>query len=886
MQALAAGSPAEALSNPAKADPNKFLQGFEGNFDTDLFTGSATYAFPIALPAGRGKATPALSLNYSSSGLNQHSLAGYGWSLPTNAIFRSTTRGVNNLYSRDDYAAEVFGNYAELIVTDATNKTYGAKSESAFTDYDFDPATNSWLARDKEGTNYFFGTAAASRQADPANAARVYKWLLDKVEDTNGNTITLTYFTDSGQVYPDTIRYSGSGSDLGNYEVRFVREARPVPPVSFLTGFAVTTKQRIAAIEVYSRHTGSPVLARKYALAYAATGSIVDLLASVTVSGGSESMPPVRFDYVTNTETLPVGTPVQKKHLLRKITLPSGGTIGLLYKPSTAYRTQAQTLANSKLPFQIATLWQQTVTDPATGLTATTSYDYSGGHYFFDPQDAFTREYAGFASVKATDPAGNISITRFHQSQFAADNAASAALGENDDHISKRGKIWRQEKYDGSGVLYAVAINTWDKAALADADPQAERFFVSLSKAVAIAFDGKSTGVATATEYAYDSTTGNLTTTTDLGDVTLTANGLDGSGKYAGSGSYTDSGSDKLTITTEYALNTGAHLLAFPKRSETKDQSGIVIAEQKYSYDGLAYGTAPAKGNPTKTETLKTAGQYVTTQIAYNASGLPATFTDARNNITAVAYDSLSLYPATVTNAKTQATTFTYNYLFGLPAEITDPNGLKTKSSYDGLGRLTKTEISDPNSPTQLLTQATYAYDLAAAPVSLTATAFANNTDTGGSTIEVTSKTYLDGFGRPIQTRSEWEGSNKFLVNGTVYDCRGNVKNQLLPQFGTGAVYDAGFNDTKPGTANTYDALNRVSTATVPYGAGTAITATAYDRRTTTVTDARNYKKDLILDARGNLIQVKEYLVPGAGAAPAGTTTYTYDGLKNLTPLS
>lgn len=188
----------------------------------------------------------------------------------------------------------------------------------------------------------------------------------------------------------------------------------------------------------------------------------------------------------------------------------------------------------------------------------------------------------------------------------------------------------------------------------------------------------------------------------------------------------------------------------------------------------------------------------------------------------------MNLYPATIANAKQQATTYTYDYLAGFPAEVTDPNNFKTKSTYDGLGRLTKTEVSDPAAPAQMITQATYSYDLTATPISLTATASLNNTDTGGSAIAVTTKTYLDGLGRPIQTRSEGEGSNKYLVNGTVYDSRGNVSKQLLPQFGTGLAYDGSFNASKPGAATTYDALNRPVTVTVPHGAGTATTTTAY----------------------------------------------------------
>ena len=209
------------------------------------------------------------------------------------------------------------------------------------------------MGSDRHNRNeILFGTSETSKQIDPDNSSRVYKWLLDTVEDTNGNLITLTYFHDNGQVYPDTIRYSGNGADLGLYEIRFHREARPVSSVSYETGFRVETQYHISSVELLSSDTGSFTSFRTYEFSYEETGTVFDLLESITVSGGSETMPPVVFDYVDHTESLPAGVSIQNC-IFSKNYSAKWRNGGASLSTSTAYRTPEQTLANNKLPFNV-----------------------------------------------------------------------------------------------------------------------------------------------------------------------------------------------------------------------------------------------------------------------------------------------------------------------------------------------------------------------------------------------------------------------------------------------------------------------------------------------------------------------------------------------------
>ena len=58
---------------------------------------------------------------------------------------------------------------------------------------------------------YYYGSKSDTRQ-DFVNGTKVFKWCLDKVIDTNGNYMTVSYTKDQGEVYPDRIDYTGNAA--------------------------------------------------------------------------------------------------------------------------------------------------------------------------------------------------------------------------------------------------------------------------------------------------------------------------------------------------------------------------------------------------------------------------------------------------------------------------------------------------------------------------------------------------------------------------------------------------------------------------------------------------------------------------------------------------
>ncbi|MCP4373061.1 MAG: hypothetical protein GY797_33885, partial [Deltaproteobacteria bacterium] len=172
---------------------------------TDPNTGAANVSVPIEVPPGRNGMAPNLALTYNSN--KRNGWIGVGWDIKTSFIQRNTKWGLD--YSDDDYVAD--GN-KELV---QRGDWYGHKIEGAFIKYYYNSATGGWEATTKNGTKHLYGTTSASRQD---NSSGVFKWMIDKVIDTNGNYITYTYSKDQGDIYLDKIDYTGgSGLSPTNY---------------------------------------------------------------------------------------------------------------------------------------------------------------------------------------------------------------------------------------------------------------------------------------------------------------------------------------------------------------------------------------------------------------------------------------------------------------------------------------------------------------------------------------------------------------------------------------------------------------------------------------------------------------------------------------------
>lgn len=296
----------EAMSMFASTNPLIPTQAAEGTSlnsilpTTDLSTGALTYEYPISVPPGRNGFQPDLKLQYSSQKTDNDSPFGYGWSINIPYIERVNKTGSENLYTDDYFRSSVDD---DLVLV--SGSVYAPEVENGtFLKYVY--SSNTWTVTDKKGVVYTFGSQASTRQDNPSDSTKIFKWMLEKVEDRNGNYITFTYYKNTGQIYPDTITYTHNGGANGIFEIKFLRESRTDTYLSYATAFAVTTSYRIDEIEIRISNT----LVREYALSYT-TGDngYRSMLQSVVESGVDESsttvtLPATEFTYSKNTSAI------------------------------------------------------------------------------------------------------------------------------------------------------------------------------------------------------------------------------------------------------------------------------------------------------------------------------------------------------------------------------------------------------------------------------------------------------------------------------------------------------------------------------------------------------------------------------------------------------
>lgn len=281
---------------PAASNPGSLVSAVT----PELFSGSLAYAIPIVLPSGKNGLTPTLALSYNSDAAGDH--VGVGWTLGGDRIERDRRAGFDEtkprfLYSTPDgsvelrqsddveYRATVEGSFARLrLLKLADGSSY-------------------WEMTETSGRQYLYGRSAETRLSDPANPTRVYAWLLEQVEDLDGNRIVFKYGRERGELYLEEVSYAFDLSGSPIYKVVFTWVPRPDTGSLLTPGFAVERVRRLTDIGVWAKNA----LIRRYALAYG-TPSIPQqqsrasgrsLLRSVQMFGrdGTSSLSPILLEY-------------------------------------------------------------------------------------------------------------------------------------------------------------------------------------------------------------------------------------------------------------------------------------------------------------------------------------------------------------------------------------------------------------------------------------------------------------------------------------------------------------------------------------------------------------------------------------------------------------
>lgn len=219
----------------------------------DQSTGALVYEYPIEMPEGRNGMTPELSLRYNSRNITiPDSIVGLGWELSVPYIQREPLRGTQNLYTKPFFSSTLSGNL--IATTDASLSPYTRyRPESDggdYLQYVFN-GNNTWTVTDKDGRTYTFGGGAESRQDNPADPSKVYRWMVSKIADANGNQIRYSYTKDQGQIYPSQILYTYHASAPAAHTITFAYTTpENYGATTYNAAFPVVTRRLLSTITV------------------------------------------------------------------------------------------------------------------------------------------------------------------------------------------------------------------------------------------------------------------------------------------------------------------------------------------------------------------------------------------------------------------------------------------------------------------------------------------------------------------------------------------------------------------------------------------------------------------------------------------------------------
>jgi hypothetical protein len=270
--------------------------------------GTANLNYPIEVPPGRLGMEPHLAITYDSSRAN--GWLGVGWDLSTSSIEIDTRFGVPRYDGTERYALD-----GEQL-TAATNPPVGAPAGTYYVRrnegrFDWIQRVNlsgggySWLVTDKRGVKYTYGQSDAGRlmamNGTGVDRVRTFKWLLEQVEDINGNQVRYSYAVFRGsngdqfvQVYPSQVTYtasSQSGAPAPTYSVVFNLQSG-IRADAFSTGrpgFQVLTQKLLDSVDVKN---GTSIV-RRYKLTYTTGDFGKTLLKTVAVLGKGATGTPI-----------------------------------------------------------------------------------------------------------------------------------------------------------------------------------------------------------------------------------------------------------------------------------------------------------------------------------------------------------------------------------------------------------------------------------------------------------------------------------------------------------------------------------------------------------------------------------------------------------------
>ena len=216
------------------------IRGMGEKFAVNPVVGTGSMTIPIGVSAGRSGFTPLLALTYNSAAGNGP--FGLGWSLSLSSIVRKTESRLPEYRDADDSDVFILSGAEDLVPEDTderaapggyTVRRYRPRIEGEFfrierwtRDADGDVH---WRTISRENVLTVYGADANSRISDPADPARVFRWLISEKRDDTGNAIQFEYKPEDSTGVSIALAHEhhrGDRQDLSRTANRYIKRIR------------------------------------------------------------------------------------------------------------------------------------------------------------------------------------------------------------------------------------------------------------------------------------------------------------------------------------------------------------------------------------------------------------------------------------------------------------------------------------------------------------------------------------------------------------------------------------------------------------------------------------------------------------------------------------
>lgn len=261
------------------------IQCIGEKFQANPVTGTGSMSVPIAMSAGRGFA-PQLGLSYDSGSGN--GTFGLGWDVGLPSISRKTQTGLPQYDGLpqyfDAFESDVFilSGAEDLVPVLDENGARYARTEGDFTVYRYRPrveglfariekwvkndGTTHWRSITKENISTLYGESPEARIADPADARKMFQWLIEKTWDDKGNVILYEYKKEDGAGLSPKPIFEKNRSAYAQTYLKRVLYGNTVPYQN--TAFAADNQWLFSLVFNYGEHFATsddtPAFEEKY----------------------------------------------------------------------------------------------------------------------------------------------------------------------------------------------------------------------------------------------------------------------------------------------------------------------------------------------------------------------------------------------------------------------------------------------------------------------------------------------------------------------------------------------------------------------------------------------------------------------------------------------